>query len=239
MKKIGIIGGAGPLASSLLYRKIVEKCYLAGCKHSGEIPEMVIINYPFTREHCITTDPMKKPLVIDLLQHCVNELVAVNVDILVIACNTLHLFINDIELHGKKFIHIAQTALNSKLINHVQDILIVGTSTTMQNKLFNHSKIVCHAPPEKSQLIIDDIIGRILEGKLLQADSILLDTIIKEECIYKHYHGVILGCTELPVLYDSFPFNKKSNIIIIDTINELAQVIVQTVTNKLRIKLEL
>ena len=45
MKKLGIIGGAGPLASALLYETLIQESYALG----RQVPEIVLINYPFSR----------------------------------------------------------------------------------------------------------------------------------------------------------------------------------------------
>ena len=50
VKKIGIIGGADPCASCLLYEKIINTCLKRDdCTNGSHFPEITIINYPFKR----------------------------------------------------------------------------------------------------------------------------------------------------------------------------------------------
>src|ERR1700722_4519650 len=88
--KIGIIGGAGPLASALLYQKLLEACYI---KEAKSMPEIVLLNYPFTRCLSQSEEQAHYAITRSELQYCIDQLAAYGVEQAVIACNTLHLFL--------------------------------------------------------------------------------------------------------------------------------------------------
>jgi aspartate/glutamate racemase len=47
-KKIGIIGGAGPMASRLLYKKIIQECQQNyGCKDDADFSRNYSYQFPF------------------------------------------------------------------------------------------------------------------------------------------------------------------------------------------------
>lgn len=87
MKKLGIIGGAGPLASALFYETLVHECY----RLQYPLPEMLLLNYPFNRE--LTPEEKREngaTLHMELL-HCLNTLETVGATVAILVCNTLHL----------------------------------------------------------------------------------------------------------------------------------------------------
>ena len=95
-KKIGVIGGAGPYASSLLYQRFITACYDAG----DAVPEMVLLNFPFTRVLLLEEYTGRHTLLVEELQECFDRLDQQGVDVAVIACNTLHLFLSDVNTRG-------------------------------------------------------------------------------------------------------------------------------------------
>ncbi len=47
---IGIIGGAGPMAGALLFKKIIARCQKKyNCVHDEDFPEIILLNVPFAQ----------------------------------------------------------------------------------------------------------------------------------------------------------------------------------------------
>ena len=61
---------------------------------------------------------------------------------------------------------------------------------------------ILHPSPE-GQKIIDEAIDHVLEGKVSRQDSLLIAQLIRN--FPEEIDGVILGCTDLPVLHHHFP----------------------------------
>jgi aspartate/glutamate racemase len=64
------------------------------------------------------------------------------------------------------------------------------------------------------QQIVEQIINHILEGKILIEDAQILEKLIQD--FPEEIDGVILGCTDLPVLHHHFPL--QCNLSIYDSV---------------------
>ncbi len=226
MKKIGIIGGAGPLASALLLENIVHECYKQGCRNETEFPEIQLINYPFSILLCSTRSKDGRPLICDVLQSCANRLIAGGAELLAVACNTFHLFLDEITINNSSFIRIWQATLEHAKQLNLSRLLIIGTSLTLRNNLYHDPKISCIVPPEEDHVSIECIIKRILAGKVCADDAQQLTTMLTKLRSKLVFDGVVLGCTELPVLHKQHPLKIEGvsdPVIILDTVSILAQ----------------
>ena len=89
--KIGIIGGAGPLAGTYLIQKIIEICQKEyGSNQDAEFPHMLLLNYPFSDMLSQEIEPKK---IESELQSCFQFFARNQVQYAAIACNTLHIFL--------------------------------------------------------------------------------------------------------------------------------------------------
>lgn len=212
MKKIGIIGGAGPLASSLLYESIIRGCYEA----KVTVPEMFILNFPFTR---ILTEKEKQSsssIVTEELAYCVQCLERCGAEIGLLACNTLHLVLKQLPTSIVKFHALPDLVLKEAVEDNANALLFLGTQNSRLSGLYQRSPIRIVYPSTSDQRNIDDIIDRVLEGSLLEADSLLIGQMIERAVLENTIEGVVLGCSDLPVLHHHYPV--KSNVKIYDSI---------------------
>src|SRR5690242_12952717 len=91
MPSVGIIGGAGPMAGALLFQKIVQMCQAQyGCKEDADFPEITLFSYPFLDMLRNVGFNERKKLQ-EQLQECFVRFAKMN--IVAIACNTLHEFL--------------------------------------------------------------------------------------------------------------------------------------------------
>jgi aspartate racemase len=204
-KKIGIIGGAGPMASCQLYKMIIKECQAKyGCKEDVDFPEMIIINYPFAKMINAEFISKNKEKLVQQLQKCFDEIDSCGGEVVGIACNTLHTLLEDIEFSRKNFIHIVDAVFYNAEQNNVEKILILATSTTVKSKLYASDGFLESVYPDKQeQKLVDQIITNVLEDKVDSKDSKTLSDLISNYDV----DGVVLGCTEIPVLHEEFPIN--------------------------------
>lgn len=220
MKKLGIIGGAGPLASALLYETVVHEAYSLGCK----IPEILLINYPFTRGLSQDEGRRNQQTLRSELLYCLEILADNGVKMALLACNTLHLTLKELNVGNICFQHIPEMVLKVAEEQKHNHLLILGTGNTCGSDLYRLPGIEVAYPSVEEQCKVGAIIDRVLEGKIRQEDGRSIEIIIKE--ISKRYviDGVVLGCTELPVLHHHFPI--KTALPIYDSIKIPAKKIV-------------
>lgn len=206
MKKLGIIGGAGPLASALFYETLVHECY----RLNGSLPEILLLNYPFTRL-LKPEEKLQNSFRTQIeLNYCLDALKMGGIEIAVLVCNTLHLELAKISLRSIQFQKIPSLVLEDIGERKGERLLLLGTQNTCNSSLYQESGKTIFLPSSDEQQVVDKVIDHILEGKICKEDSSLLDDLIKNysECI----DGVILGCTDLPVLHHHFPLQTELSI---------------------------
>ena len=204
MRKLGIIGGVGPFASALLYEKLIEESY----SQKGEIPEIVIINYPFTNGLSVQgleEGNNNETMLRKGFFHCCNWLLQNEVDVAVCASNTLHFYIPLLPSDSVKFFSIPDLVLEEAVENGHQTLLILGTRITYNSNLYKNHGIKFFYPFPQDQMLIDEIIDRILSGQVLEKDSLAISQLIKSLETRMNFDAVVLGCTDFPALHHRFP----------------------------------
>ena len=199
--RIGIIGGAGPLAGALLFEKIIQICQNDfGCSRDGDFPFITLLSYPFAE----MLNGEESDLIKEQLNECFHNLIGLKTDYAVIACNTIHAFLPPVP-RGIKLIHLIQETL----LTLEEKTLVLCTSTAAKYRL--HAP--CSYPAPLLQKRLDEIIDRILAGEPLMKLSKELAHLINHESISE----ILLGCTELSLLnvrapLHSFGLDKKFKI---------------------------
>ena len=223
--KIGIIGGAGPLAISLLYRKIIQKCQQDfGAKQDNEFPEIILISYPFSNM-VATSDAQRYQEVLKAeLQYCFDTLQKCKVKTVVIACNTLYSFLDGINTYDLELLNIVEETLDAAGKKQLKNLLILATEQTIASQLYKRDGVNCIAPDHNQQQRVSRIIDNICAGKIQAEDTAELERIVHEVMKATKVDGVVLGCTELPILTDQFPLK-------LDTVLDSVDAIVQKLIN--------
>jgi aspartate racemase len=198
MKKIGIIGGAGPLASALLYESLV---YEAGAK----VPEIFLINYPFTRGLTLEEGARNGHKNKEEILYCIDALQRLGADIALLACNTLHLILKEIP-PSLPFFSLPGLVEKAARAGGHKRLLILGTQNTCRKELYRFAG--CEALYPHDQSTLDGVIDRILTGIVLEEDSRKVSEIIAKT----DAEGVVLGCTDFSVLHHRFPLNSEKTI---------------------------
>ncbi len=230
---IGIIGGAGPMALSLLYHDMIEyyqKNFKA--KEDHDFPLISIVSYPFSPMVNLEESFHYHNNIIKELQHAADMLLVNSPHVLGIVCNTLHNYQECINIQSSAFISIIEATLKKLTYDNAHKALLLGTPTTIKNNLYsNNKKVEIAYPSIVNQKRITDIIYNILAGEYKDQDMQDLYEIIIQESKSHRINHVILGCTELPVLYRKFKeisiLLEEQNIKIYDTIAILAESLIK------------
>lgn len=201
MKKVGIIGGAGPLASALLYETIIRESYRQGL----QVPEIQLINFPFTRGLTVEEGHTNENVLLEELRYCMKKLEQSGVEIGVLACNTLHLYLPLLPKSAIFFLSLPNLIVGEAIEKGDLCLLMLGTENSCRSHLYQRPSITLRYPPKNEQTLVDAIIDRVLEGNLSQQDSLLISQLIERLSEQMTFDGVILGCTDLPVLHHYFP----------------------------------
>lgn len=222
MKKLGIIGGLGPMATAYFFELIVE---MTKAETDQQHIEILIHNCPSVPDRTeyilgrSTESPLEKMAEI-------GRGLAKQVDVLAIPCITAHYFHRELQEEiGMPVIHgVRETALYLKERN-VHCVGVMATDATAEMDIFGRElarygiRAVYSDQEHQKQtmhLIYENVkAGRPLDGEVFQK--------VKEHMFEKGAEVVLLGCTELSMF-------KKQNLAgagVLDVMEVLAKCCVE------------
>jgi aspartate racemase len=199
MKTIGLIGGVSWESTKEYYRIINETInHKMGKFHSAEI---LLYSLDFQVIRDSNWQQIGK-----LLTNKAILLEKAGADCVLICANTLHKVYNEVKNSVSiPILHIADPlgkAIEQEGFNKVG---LLGTKTTMeedfyQKRLKEKFDIDVLIPPEKEREMVDKIIfNELVTGKIKKYSRVIYYSIMYE-MIEQGAEGIILGCTEIPLL---------------------------------------
>lgn len=217
MKSIGILGGMGPEATAELYARLVQTFQAKGAVYDEEFPTIYIYNLP-------APDVAEKENdILMTLIDSIEKLRKMGSEILTISCNTATCLI---ESYGNipGFVSIVKETVRKVKEYRYRKVGLLGTKLTLKTGVYQFllkkEGVDFLLPTEVEREEITKIILNILAGKKLPTDKMILEKIALK-MIENGAEAIILGCTELPLLF------KNSNIRAIDTIQVLTEALVR------------
>jgi len=202
MKKIGLLGGMSWESSLEYYRQLNEivKSKLGGA-HSAKC---LMYSFDFSEVEALQHQGEWEKLTTLMVEEAQN-LKDAGAECIVICTNTMHLMAPDIEKHtGLKVIHIADATGNEIIKRNINKVLLLGTKFTMEGFFYKErlekKGIDVLIPDEADRQIIHDIIYKELILGILTPESKEAYIKIIHKMIEKGVKGVVLGCTEIPLL---------------------------------------
>jgi aspartate racemase len=194
-KKIGIIGGLGPLSTADFYRYLMQ---LFQNSSSFTLPEVTLSSISLSHYLSIADD---KKMVVDLFVKHIEALH--DVDIVCIPCNTVHEIFNELSAATNvEIIPIFEPVIQRVLASGNKKVGIIGTSTTINSAFYQRQlekyDIEYCILSEENQFEMNSIIyNKMLKGRGYDE---MTDIIIQSIDQFKQQgcDGVILGCTEFP-----------------------------------------
>ena len=218
-KKLGIIGGLGPLATAYFMRRIIE---MTDAATDQDNIEMVIYNTPSIPDRTGfilgTSEESPLPKIIELA----NKLEKENVDYIAMPCITAHYFHDQIA--DTVFVPVSngirETAqyLSERGITKVGIMATDGTATMhLFDSVFKDYDIKCIYPDRECQKLVMSIIyDDVKAGKPVKMEEFDL---IKAQLLEKEAEVILLGCTELSIVKRDNDVGDK----VLDILDVLAQ----------------
>ncbi len=215
MKTVGIIGGLGPETTAEFYLDLVFSCQK---KDKSNRPPILISSVPIP--YAIEEEAISKNTGIERFEPFLTaearRLEKSGADFLVMPCNSLHVFINQIrDSVNIPVLSIVEETVNFLLNEKMQKVGIVSTSATIQNRLyedeFQKRDIVFQSPDDFQQAKMGKMIHNLVIGQQNNKDREDLIEIIND-LGDKEVDCVILACTDLQLLIPKHP-----NVKIFDT----------------------
>ena len=87
----------------------------------------------------------------------------------------------------------------------MKNILFLGTTTSRMNNIFATDAATIRYPSLELQEQVSNVINTVLKGDVSMQEPEVLVSVIKTMQLQSGCDGVVLGCTELSIVYDAFP----------------------------------
>ena len=209
MKKLGIIGGLGPMAT-IYFMELVVRMTKAD-NDNGHIPLFIYI-YPDTPDRTEYLLDHSKPNPLPNILEMGENLKKQGCEYFAMPCITAHYFGKEItETIGSGFINmIEETAkfLNKKKIDTVG---LMATDGTVKSKVFEdtlnaYGINVVVPSDEKQRLVMKVIYDEVKAGKEVSVNDLYE---VKEELKSKGAKLCLLGCTELSVVKGNYTLDDE------------------------------
>ncbi len=226
-KIIGLVGGLGPETGCMVCLDVNIKFKM----FTNRQPHILLDNLPITHESekkLIGGGPSQEHL--NLLIKSVERLNMMGASFIAIACNTVHIFID--ELRRDSLVPILSIIEETSKIcveMKLSKVGLLGSTKTIEtglhSKELNKSNIKAIIPNKEDQEFISKCIIRIINKKIEDDDKEKIIEIIKS-LQNNGAKGIILGCTDLPLLISE----NDSDLPIINT----TKILVNSIVNRLK-----
>jgi aspartate racemase len=221
-KTIGVLGGMGPEASANLYSKIIKYTQNKyGAVQDNDYPPIIIYSLPlFGFDETGITD---ENLVKKQLLEGVKKLEAAGCDLIIIACNTVHVYFEEMQAAVKVpiFNIVEETKKNVIKFGYKKVGIFASESTNklqLYQRKFAESNILVISPNYNQQKILNKVIEHVMGGNQKQEDIIILKEIARDY-LKQGAEAIILGCTEIPLAINQTHTDLK----LFDTIEIIVQ----------------
>ena len=209
MKTIGLIGGTGWVSTQEYYKIINEKvnAQLGGL----QFPYIILysINYG---EIAVCNQNNNSEGVYQIIKKGAETLVAAGVDFLALCANTTHFTFNQLSNEiDRPFVHIADATGDQIRKKGLKKVGLLGTRQTMEMDFYKERLAKMNIEvviPEKRdrEFIHVAIMEELLKEQFLPETHKKFISIM-DELKAKGAEGMILGCTEIPLLIKQNDYN--------------------------------
>lgn len=202
-KSIAILGGMGPEASYYMYNSLINLAVSKfGAKNNDDFPEIILYSIPVP--DFISSDKDRKKA-LEMLKKRVKQVNKLDISCLAIACNTAHVLLPDLRKVSKvPFVSMVEEVAKKIISQKYKTIGIMGTPSTLKYKLYQKPLLEAEVKviilTETQIKILESVIRNVIAGKILKFDSQKLIK-IANSLKKQGAEGIILGCTELPLVF--------------------------------------
>lgn len=203
MKTLGIVGGLGPESTIEYYRRILSRYHE---QRPGAAPSIVINSIDVNRGLRMLGENRLDDLATYLTQ-AVLTLARAGADFGLISANTPHIVFDEVQRQSPiPLISIVEAASAHAKANGLFRLALLGTRFTMQSScyadVFSRDQLSIVVPDDSEQTYIHEkYIGELLKGVVLAATKDRLTEIIESMRDRDRIEGVILGGTELSLIF--------------------------------------
>lgn len=203
MKKIGLVGGTGPESTLMYYKKLNDEIdRLTGGK---AMPDIAIESVDFHRMWGYVVDS-RYDLLTDYIFEKLDALDKGGSEVISLTAVTVHIVFDELEKRfSKPVVSIPKTVCEEVVSKGIKRIGLLGTVFTMEKDYMKKdlisSGVEVFVPNEEERKLIGKRIYEELERGIVKESTLKeLSDIITRMRDEDGIEGVILGCTELPII---------------------------------------
>ena len=201
---IGVLGGMGTYATIHLFQQYAE---VFPAEKEWDRPRIIIDN------RCTMPSRVRAFLYQENVSQLVQEmaesmqyLIQTGCNRIILACNTSHLFLPDIYKHVPKLeesvVHIIDTCVEEIVNDNIHATYLLGSEGTIESHIYqialNNRGISCLVPEPDEYHKLRECIEAVKQNQYSDA---VKKTFL--ELVNRH-ESCILGCTELPILFEKY-----------------------------------
>ena len=233
--KLGVLGGVGPLAT-IYFAELVIRCTYASTDQ--EHVSMIILNHAAIHDRTNYILDRSEPNPLPQMTSDAKTLEKAGADYIVIPCNTAHFFYDEIQnaVDVRIINIIEETVLHIK--NNLPDAKKVGILATKgtlvsgaYQNMFKKYGLDFSVPDEHdTEKLMEIIYDQVKAGKSVDIEAFwrIINNLKKSGC-----DCVVLGCTELSVIYRDYSIADET---IIDSLLTLARKSIELCGKKIKTK---
>ncbi|MGN0141317.1 MAG: aspartate/glutamate racemase family protein [Roseburia sp.] len=200
MKKLGVIGGLGPMATAFFMQMVIE---MTDARTDQEHIEMLIHNCPWIpdRTSYILGRSSENPCI--PMAEIGKKLAADGAELIAIPCITANYFFDELTKQiGVPVIHSIRESVSYLRARGVKTVGVMATDGTIQSGLFDaalhEAGIRGIIPsPEMQRYVMDLIYEDVKAGRPIEMDKFHA---VSEELKNNGAEVILLGCTELSMI---------------------------------------
>ena len=208
---IGVLGGMGTYATIHLFQQYAE---IFPAEKEWERPRIIIDNkctMPSRVRAFLYNENVEQ--LVDEMSDSMQHLVEAGATKIILACNTSHIFLPKIyervpELENK-VVHIIKTCVEHIKANENKTVYLLGSEGTIESRIYQNAleteKVVCLCPKPDEYSMLRECIEAVKQRKYTaEVKNTFLELV-------NRYNACILGCTELPILYEMYQDQVESD----------------------------
>lgn len=204
-KKIGILGGLSPESTVTYYQHIVRRYQELFGDHS--YPEIIIYSVSFQRFiNWMAQD--KRNMITEELINAIRSLSVAGAGFAVMATNTMHIVFDKVQKKSPiPLISIIEATAEAIKGDGMDSVGLLGTRFTLERDFYREG-LASHGietlvPDKADRDYINKVVFEELSRGLIRSESRNKFLRIIEDLIGRGAKGIVLGCTEIPLLVNA------------------------------------
>jgi aspartate racemase len=203
MKKIGLVGGIGPESTLDYYKRIIDACHVGPAQ--PDYPEIILYSANLTELMALVKSGDMNALS-DWLVEKIQTLHRAGADFAAICSNTPHIVFDSVVKRSPiPLVSIVEATRRKAVSLGLKKLGLMGTLFTMRvnfyQRAFADADMVIVVPNTESQQLIERrLFSEIEMGIIKDSTREELLSITRQMVDQEGIEGMILGCTELPLI---------------------------------------